>query len=274
MTSSKIHPYSTRLLLRRIAGRLAFVVFPCRHFVEARHVIQVETMLEQGYGLIVLMNHFSRRDALQVASLLFRNRVACRRLIVAPVAFHQYGSIVRFLADLIAIKLYPIVTSRTIELGSGEERRGTGIRDYMNAAVDSLKDGGIVLLAPQGSRKSQLGRPVGHPVGSIISRARRKGVHNFGILCFGLGMRGVATYDKKMVGGSNFFRRYELRLGQPYSAGEAVELAGGIDLVDAWIFEELGELVPDVYRGPVLREANESTSEAARIVPSEVEPYR
>ena len=261
-------------MLRRIVGRLAFVVFPCRYFVEARHVIQAETMLEQGNGLIVLINHFSMRDALQVAFWLFRNRVASSRSIVAPVAFHQHSSLVRFLADLIAIKLCPIVTSRTIELDSGEERHGTGIRDYLNAAVDSLKDGGIVLLAPQGSRKSQLGRPDGHPVGNIISRARRKGVHNFGILCFGLGIRGVVTYDRKKVGGSNLFRRFDLRVGQPYSAGEAVELAGGIDLVDAWIFEELGELVPDVYRGPVLRETNESFSEGARIVPSEVEPYR
>ncbi|MGB3716914.1 MAG: 1-acyl-sn-glycerol-3-phosphate acyltransferase [Candidatus Promineifilaceae bacterium] len=271
MTASKLHPFSTRLILRRIAGRLAFIVFPCRHLVKAEHATQVETILEQGNGLIVLMNHFSMRDALQVASWLFRKRVASRRLIVAPVAFHQHTPLVRFLADLIAIKLCPIVTSRTIKLGNGEKRRGTGIREYLNTAVDSLKDGGIVLIAPQGSRKSQLGGPIGHPVGNIISRARRKGVHNFGILCFGLGMPGVASYDRKMVGGSNLFRRFDLRVGQPYDAGEAVELAGGIDLLDAWIFEKLAELVPDVYRGPALKEAKESFSEGGKIVTNEME---
>jgi 1-acyl-sn-glycerol-3-phosphate acyltransferase len=254
MTTSKLRPFSIRLVIRRIAGLLAFVVYPCRHFVKARHVTQVETILEQGNGLIVLMNHFSMRDALQVAAWLYRKRVAGRRLIVAPVAYHQHNPIVRFLADLIAIKLCPIVTSRTIKLGNGEKRRGAGIRDYLNTAVDSLSDGGIVLIAPQGSRKSQLGRPVGHPVGNIISRAGRKGVHNFGIMCFGLGMPGVTSYDKKSVGGSNTFRLFDLRIGQPYLADEAVELAGGIDLLDSWIFEELGELVPDVYRGPSLRE--------------------
>ena len=273
MTTSKLHPFSIRVVLRRIAGRLAFVVFPCRHFVKARHVTQLETILEQGNGLIVLMNHFSMRDALQVASWLFRNRAARNRLIIAPVAFHQNSPLVRFLADLIAIKLCPIVTSRTIELGSGEERLGTGIRDYLNTAVDSLKDGGIVLIAPQGSRKSQLGRPIGHPVGIIISRANRKGVHNFGILCFGLGMPGVVSYDKKSIGGSNLFRRFDLRIGQPYIADEAVKLAGGIDLLDAWIFEELADLVPDVYRGPALREENESGLERAKIISNEGEPY-
>lgn len=268
-----MHPFSPRVAIRRIASRLAFVVFPCRHFVKARHVTQVETILEQGNGLIVLMNHFSMRDALQVSAWLFRIRVASRRSIVAPVAFHQNSAIVRFLADMIAIILCPIVTSRTIELDIGEKRRGTGIRDYLNTAVDTLKDGGIVLIAPQGSRKSQLGGPVGHPVGNIISRARRKGVHNFGILCFGLGMPGVVSYDKNSVGGSNLFRRFELRVGQPYYAGEAVEVAGGIDLLDAWIFEELAELVPDVYRGPASGEADESNLEQAKIIPSEAEPF-
>jgi hypothetical protein len=83
----------------------------------------------------------------------------------------------------------------------------------------------------------------------------------------------VASYDKKTVGGSNLFRRFDLRIGQPYIADEAVELAGGIDLLDAWIFEELAELVPDVYRGPALREPSESDLEGAKIIPTGAESH-
>jgi hypothetical protein len=259
--------------MRKLAIWLAAVTLPCQFHVDDQHVAEAETILEQGNGLIILMNHFSMRDALQVTSWLFRHRVASRRRIVAPVAFHQDGFVIRVMSNLVAIELCPIVTSRTEELGAGGKRRGSGIRDYLNTAVETLKHGGMVLVAPQGSRKSQLGEPVGHPVGNIISWAKRKGAQNLGTWCFGLGITGATSYDKKKVSGSNFFRRFDLRIGKPYIAEEAIEIAGGIDMVDTWVFDQLAELVPEAYRGTALIEPDESSSEESTIGLDETGPY-
>jgi len=246
-----LHPFSLKLILRKIVGALAVVVLPCRRVEQAEHILQAEQMLNEGNGLVVLLNHFSLRDSFQVVCWLFRNKVAGRLPIVAPVAFHQHGPTVQFIADLLAVRLCPIVTSKTMQLGYSGQERGTGIRSYLNSAVDNLSEKGIVLLAPQGGRKSRLGRPAGRPIGSILAQARKRRVQNFGILIFALSIPGVSSYDRESTGGVNLFRRYGLRIGKPFRAGEVVDLAGGIAFVDSWIFQKFSKLIPVSYRNPL-----------------------
>ncbi len=243
-----LHPLSIHLISRKIAAGLAAVFIPYQQTGQAEYVNRAEEMLEQGNGLIVLMNHFSLRDPLQVTSWLFRNRVTGRRPIIAPVAYHRHGLLLRFLCYLMAIETYPIATLKTIRLGYDVPERGAAVRAYLDSAVNALEAGSIVFIAPQGGRKSCLREPVGHPVGSIITLARQKGVHNYGILILGLSVPGVTSYGQASVRGLNVFRKYGLGISLPYHADEAVELAGGINSVDGWIFRKMAELLPASYR--------------------------
>jgi hypothetical protein len=254
------------LISRKIAAGLAAVFIPCQQSGQAEYVIQAEEMLEQGNGLIVLMNHFSLRDPLQVTSWLFRNKVTGRRPIIAPVAYHRHDLILRFLCYLMAIETYPIATLKTIRLGYDVPERGAAVQTYLESAVSALEAGSIVFIAPQGGRKSRLRAPVGHPVGSIITLAEQKCIHNYGILILGLSVPGATSYDQASVRGLNVFRKYGLGISQPYRADEAVELAGGIDSVDAWIFGKMAELLPAAYRdlrtepsGPAILDRSAST---------------
>jgi len=242
-----LHPLSIHLISRKIAAGLAALFIPCQQSGQAEYVYQAEEMLERGNGLIVLMNHFSLRDPLQVTSWLFRNKVTGRRPITAPVAYHRHDLLLRFLCYLMAIEIYPIATLKTIRLGYDVPERGAAVRAYLESAVNALEAGSIVFIAPQGGRKSCLREPVGHPVGSIISLARQKRVHNFGILILGLSVPGVTSYDQASVRGLNVFRKYGLSVSHPYRADEAVELAGGVDSVDTWIFGKMAELLPATY---------------------------
>ena len=54
-----LHTLSIHLISRKIAASLAAVFIPYQQSGQAEYVNQAEEMLEQGNGLIVLMNHFS-----------------------------------------------------------------------------------------------------------------------------------------------------------------------------------------------------------------------
>ncbi len=273
MTGSILHPFSTSLVLRKIAGTLAVVALPCHQLGEAQHVSEAETMLEQGYGLIVIMNHFSLRDPLQILSWLFRNQTAGRRPITGPIAYHMLGTPIQFMTDRLRIQICPVVTAKTIELEGNTHRPGAGIREYLDAALETLCVGGILLLAPQGGRKSRLGKPVGRPLGNIVAHARRRDASNFALLCVGLGLPDVVDYSRKKVGGLNLLQAYDLRVGQPITISEALEKAGGIKMIDAWIFDRLSELLPPQYGDPVRKPPDPGFSNDRIFVEKGVEPY-
>jgi len=265
-------PFWISLVLRKIVALGSTVIFPCRIYGEEQYLANIEQILEKDNGMIVLLNHFSLRDAVQVFCWLFGNPAANRRRIVAPVAYHQHGLIVDIISSLLAIDLQPIVTARTVQLGYGDKARGAGMRDYLNAATSTLDDGDIVLLAPQGGRKNRLGEPVGHPVGIIITHASRSQIHNFGILCVGVGLKGATDYDRKTVSGKLLFRWFEMRIGAPASVEQVVEEAGGVDQVDTWVFEQLGELVPPAYRDSLPGQARLTLLDPMDPVKREAEP--
>lgn len=269
---SKSIPLWISFVLRKIVALGSTVIFPYRIYGEEQSLANIEQILDQNNGMIVLLNHFSLRDAVQVFCWLFGIPAASRRRIVAPVAYHQHGLIVDIVSSLLAIDLQPIVTARTVQLGYGDKSRGAGMRDYLNAATSTLDDGDIVLLAPQGGRKNRLGEPVGHPVGMIISHASRSHVNNFGIFCVGVGLKGATNYDKKTVSGKLLFRRFEMRIGAPATVEQVVEKAGSVDQVDTWVFEQLGELVPPAYRDPLPGQARSTLLDQVDPVKREAKP--
>lgn len=233
---------------RRVASALALRVLRTRFHGTSGILSDPRCMFINGRGLVVLMNHFSYRDPLQVGAWLASNPVSGRRLITAPVADHHRSSFVEIFADIFGVQLCPVVTARTVELTGENCSRGAGIRAYLDTAVDTLGAGGIILLAPQGRRMGRLGRPSGRPVANILLHAQRKKIDDFGLICVGMSLPGTKDYERKGVSGFNLFRKVDFYVGHPISASEAERKSGGIDHIDAWIFDRLSELLPVEYR--------------------------
>jgi hypothetical protein len=139
--------------MRSLAREIATLVFPCQVLDEQRSMIRFDQMLDQGYGFIVLMNHFSKRDALQVLALLFGTPAVISQPILAPVAYHQFNPLFHFCSKRMALQLCPIVTARTVELLGSSYIQGSGLAAYVSMAMNCLGLGGVLLLAPQGSRR-------------------------------------------------------------------------------------------------------------------------
>src|SRR3990167_9988096 len=149
---------------------------------------KAEELLDQGRGLLILINHFGKTDPAQVINnvVFARKKMRCKP-ITTPIAYHQQKPYINMLAGLTSINIKPIVTPDTIRLNQNDGLdQGTGLTDYINSSLQTLKQGGIVLLAPQAGRRERLGEP-DKTMRLFMLLAKRHKVNNFGILFIGLG---------------------------------------------------------------------------------------
>ena len=248
--SNMLYPLSLHFAARKIAAGLASVFFPFHQFEIDNGVVEAEKLLDRDVGLIVVMNHFSLRDPLQLTGWLFQNRVFSRRDIVAPVAYHRYEWLLRSLCWLMAIETYPIATPKTIRLRYGISNRNKAMKLYLESAVAALAEGSIVFLAPQAGRRCCLGEPLGHPVGRLFEMAAEKEVHNIGVLLLGFSIPDVVDYGDSSVRGLNPLRRYDVVVSRPYLFDEILQQAGSASSIDSWIFAEMAQLLPPAYQNP------------------------
>lgn len=242
-----------RLLLMGL-GRL---VLPSEIHNDYRGFEDAERLLKEGKGLIVRINHFSERDPATIFIDLFgRSAVMRNRVIVGPVAEHQYHRpITQLTARLADFGLFPLVTSDTLQHeGYQGETMGEGIFDYLGNGVQAVKDGGILLVAPQGGRRGCL---INDQIDFQVMRGlmlevMRKKVKNFGLICVGLGLEGVKDYGVPGMEKIHLLEKGIVRYGQLYTYDKLMELAGNnnrnlLDMIDYLVFSDLMNLVPSKY---------------------------
>lgn len=244
-----LFPTAGQRFLRGLGRSIANVIFPYSLSDNWQGLAEGEALLERGYGLITIMNHFSSRDAPQVFALLLGTPTIMRRPIVAPVAYHQYSTFVQFWSDRMAIQMCPIVTAETVKRMGSSYRQGDGLAEYVAATIDCFDAGGVVLLAPQGGRQASLGEPTARPVGNLLALAKRGGADRIALMFIGLGIPGVRDYSKDHVGGANIAKTYEIRIGKTLPAEQVLDVAGGLKHIDAQVFDYLKQLVPAPYVG-------------------------
>lgn len=240
----------TQVRLRRAAAFLGRIIFPQRLYDEHGGLERANGLSQENYGLLVIINHFATRDALQAILLVFGSSVLVRRPIVAPVAAHQYGRygrLIQYLARQLGLMLMPVVTGDTVRKLGNVGQRGRGLSEYVEAASACLGSGGVVLLAPQGGRRAKLGRPRGRAVSHLLAEAQRRDIDRMACLLLGLALRGVIDYGDTSVRGFNLGRLYEVRIGRVATLGEVCREVGRLPLVDGWTFAHLSELVPESY---------------------------
>lgn len=222
------------------------------HHVKQPHGLErAEELLDQGIGLLILINHFGKTDPAQVINnVVFAREKMRRKPITTPIAYHQQKPYINMLAGLTSINIKPIVTPDTIRLNQNDGLdQGTGLPHYINFSLQTLKHGGIVLLAPQAGRRERLGEP-NKTMRLFMLQAKRRGVNNFGMLFIGLGIKGTTDYSERSAGGLNIGKTYEINIGPTFTQEEAILDAGRQNLdLDAWVFSQLAHLVPESYLG-------------------------
>ena len=250
MTPSSVSLGGAQPLLRRLAVGISWPLFPTSFVANHDRLERAAELVEQGSGLIVLMNHFSLRDGLQLLRLLFGNETLRRRPTLAPVASHLAGPNVHRLAQIFGVELAPVTTIEAVEQLGLDVAPEESALAYTAQALETLRNQGSVLLAPQAGRRSWLAKPQMRPVGLLLAQARRKRLHEIALFFVGLGLHGETDYSLENAGGLNVGRRYELRLGRAFRMEEALKEAGGIKNLDDWAYDQLRELVPPIYQKP------------------------
>jgi hypothetical protein len=267
---------------RELGHALGYFVFPHALIDEREGLSGAEKLILDGYGLMVVINHFSKRDGIQAAISMCDNRVFKKKPILLPIGLHQFEQHreVQVLAPISGVQLMPISTRNTVEFVSEEygemedwpeeiiERyeRGKGMREYMDGAVQMVNAGGIVIVAAQGRRRESLGEaPEEHTMGALLAYGwGRIDIDRVAILCVGLSIPGETDYSEENAGGLNWRRLYEIRVGNVNTLKQALSSAYGKDVggeldpkeyrearrqFDQWVYSQLRELVPEEYGG-------------------------
>lgn len=235
---------------RKVAVVVLSPVFRSERTDNDHGIDKAKEVLRQGNGLIIIINHFSLKDPPLAINEVLRHTEMSNKKVISPVAYHMDKKLYHWLGKMIGVTLKPIVTKNTVKEGKNNGRElNDGMKEYSSGAIRLLKEGGIVILAPQGTRMSHLGQRDNPTVGTLMATARRNGLENFAFLFIGFSIEGVDDYSGKKVRGFNPLRKYGINIGACLTSEEMLTRAGGdFRNVDAVIFEELRKVVPSNYR--------------------------
>lgn len=244
-------PSKRVLRLREAVLNPVDVLFPSNVIEAEDGFSKANALLLQGTGVIITINHFSRRDPLQVLKdIVFPSQIMRPRPFLAPVSYHQKNIIVRAGGVLFSLETRGVVNQSTIDKGKNKgHRRGYGLDDYVRDGIEVLRAGGVMLVAPQAERSEELEEPQ-RTIEFFMRQAQRKYLDDYAFLLVGLGIEGEENYSPENVGGFNPFRRYEVRIGSTYTRENLLQEAQVANMsVDEFIFSKLAQLVPEEYLG-------------------------
>lgn len=220
-----------------------------RQDADSNGLARAEQLHQEGYGIIVLINHFSRTDPIHAMEAMVKSPEFANQRISAPIAKHQAVTGIVGLGQATGIMLHEVVTQQTIESAEKKGKTqnlklGDGNMPYVRDATQTLLDGGIVIMAPQATRRPILEfDPQKQPVRALLLWARNN--PKIAIHFIALGIEGLGDYSKKR--GTNIGTRYQIIHGPTFKRSEAEEQAGGGKDIDRWAFEELVKIVPKEY---------------------------
>jgi hypothetical protein len=257
-TSNIIFP---KQVARKIAIKITNPILKSETTNNPETIAKAEKMLENGHGLIIITNHFSERDGLELLKIIFNDKAMAEKKVITPMAYHMVTPLYRMLGKMLDVTPMPIVTQSTIDKGKSDGKElNDGKPEYLGKSITRLKEGGIVVITPQGSRMPSLGEKFNNPaLGTIMSRAEAKGIGEYGLLLIGLGIKEATDYSEKMFEKFNLSEKYTINVGNYFTNKEIWERAAILakaegrperpdKFVDTVIHEELRKVVPPSYR--------------------------
>lgn len=213
---------------------------------------RAEDLHREGYGILILLNHPSRRDPMQALETVTKSKEFRNARITGPIAKHQtmHGLVPPF-AKWSGVYLHEVVTQQTIDRAQKKGkadglRVGDGSIAYVRDATKTLH-GNVAFLAPQMTRQSTIEYKDQDALSMLVKIASKHNskiaIHFVGFGYKGrFGLKEVDDYSKRK--GLNLFSRYKTVHGPTYTLSEAVEQAGGMDKLDRWSFLELAKVAP------------------------------
>lgn len=221
-------------------------------------ITQAEEFLENGFGLMIVYNHPSRKETVGMFKVPFSSNIMMQKRIAEPVALHQRQGWTDSVAKRLGIEFHYIITDDTVdyEWTHQHEYPPGVIRDYpaerkdlekkaLDREVEILGNGDIMMLALQGGRRPDLAVPERGTLGLYAAALKRSGV-KAAVLPVGVGLEGVTDYTK--ASGYNFEKKLSLRVGHPKDLEVILKSAGGLRQADAFVINNmLASLVPEAY---------------------------
>jgi hypothetical protein len=150
--------FPPRALIGRWAASEVFGAFD-RHIFPREAKEKIKNLIREGTGVIITANHPSEMDPPKILAMLFADDFFRKTRITAPVGAHQLPK--AQLANRVfgaKLDLIPVVNSHTIEKNPNmNSRRGEGLKQYLKASLETLREGGIVLVFFQAGREPTIG---------------------------------------------------------------------------------------------------------------------
>ena len=261
MGNKEVLPYSVSPVhswTRENFLRFGHLICPVEVHLIGDGMFRAQELVRDGYGLVVVSNHFSLRDGPQViADVICGNELLRTRPILVPIAYHQCGKMVKMMGKFFDIQPLPIVTQETVDSGKDNGLPlGAGKDNYIMQVMTTLKQSGAVILLPQVTRCPKLdAKPTARPLGLLFAQAEKFKLDKVALVFVGVSLKGLEDYNDKKARRYNIWKTYQLNLGPCYTKEEALSLAGGVKNVDQWSFDVLRTLVPKPYLvgGPSLK---------------------
>lgn len=235
---------------RRVAVQQALQQFPTEVIDEYQSMNQMASMSREGLGFMVASNHFCRDDFKRTLAILLSQDALAKKRVAIALGLHEFDTYAPF-AEAAGIDVFPVTTQGTIDtLGPKAPPLGTGMEEFMGAAVETLKQGNLVILAPQGGRRPRMSRSEGRIIQTLFGDAEDEDVE-FGVLFSGIGIKGHGDYMNRDY---HYGETFVLRLGRVYTNSELIAAIEGtsdsqrLRKVDAFWEEQTRLLVPEEYR--------------------------
>ncbi|GEM_PF-2558512 len=232
---------------RQNAAKLFCLLFPVKIQDEFQGLVDAGKVAKDGDGLLIVINHYSLLDG-PAAFMYVASKIPTMldRPWLAPTARH-ISDVTKLLNQMFGtqIDIKPIVTRSTLRKQKFVNHQlNDGLFAYLRGAAKTFKDGGIVVLAPQGTRMPYLKEPGGYDIAmkSLMELTTRMGVNNIGVLPVGLGLSGVKDYTG--YSGLNVRRQHEVIVGPLAMKNSDPDITTQPDL---WAFGQLKKLVPENY---------------------------
>jgi hypothetical protein len=224
---------------------------------------RAKELMADGYGLIIVFNHFSWRDGLVIVDWMMSDEDIRQREVVMPMAYHQYDMfklIINPLSKLSNLHIMPIVISDTLQKKRYRHLPlGYGMLAYMQEAKEVMESHGVIGVNPQQGRRASLGEPT-VALSLLMYNALQENIGNrYALLFTGLDIEGASDYEK--LRGLNLGQEYVLTTGNCFTRDEIFD-ATGVNLlkdkktiketirnVDPWALRQFSGVVSPVYFG-------------------------
>ena len=255
----------------------------------------IEKLINEGYSIVVLYNHFSSSDIFRTLEFVLKQKSMKNKEICVPIIEDLYNY-TKLIPKAAKIKFCSIVTQKEIDIldrkhkkqyGKSEKSSHTTLdslsrlkekqmreRDklveqqkplnslYFKTALDTLRKGGIIIVAPQVTRDDSLKIPTEDSptaVSTLIARLDHDKLDKVAFLPIGLGIKNQTDYSEDKVGLYNLGKKYILHIGPIFTKNElrhlALERYAEIQIeqkktrrgVERVVIEELAKLVPPEY---------------------------